>query len=352
MGGGINGVMSAWMLANAGHRVEVFERGTLMGETSSASTKLLHGGLRYLEHGRLALVREGLIERAWWLNSAPHLARPIELVVPLYEGAPRSRFKLKAGLTLYDCLAGKHSIGRHRSLDKDTLSRVAPELKTDGLRGGFIFQDGQMNDNALGLWAAEQARKRGVEFREFCAVEKVSAEGKVVTNGETRKFDFVVNAAGPWASELLSRSGIASRYQLDLVRGSHVVFDETLPCGVVLQAHDRRVCFALPYEGRTLLGTTEVRQSMSAPIRADSDEVRYLLAAYNRYFENTKSELDIVDVFAGVRPLVRANQAATRTSRECAIEVNRRLITVFGGKWTSARALGHRVTRTVLERST
>lgn len=352
VGGGINGVMSAWMLAAAGHRVEVFERASLMSETSSASTKLLHGGLRYLEQRRFGLVREGLVERAWWLHAAPHLTRRIELVLPLYRDSPRGKFTLKAGLTLYDLLAGKDSIGAHRWVNASTLLRASPQIKREGLRGGFIFYDGQMNDRALGLWAADRARHASVQFHESTSVEKVNAEGEIIVNGEVRQFDFVVNAAGPWAGELLARSGVKSHHELDLVRGSHIVFDEPLQQGFVLQApRDHRVCFVLPYEGRTLLGTTEVRQSVNEPVRPSADEVGYLLDVFNRYFQIAKSERDIAQTFAGLRPLVRSGGDATRMSRECAIEVDRRLISIFGGKWTSARALGQRVTRSVLERS-
>ncbi|MGH8727674.1 MAG: FAD-dependent oxidoreductase, partial [Burkholderiales bacterium] len=263
VGGGINGVMSAWNLAKAGFEVEVFEKDELIGATSSASTKLLHGGLRYLEQFRFGLVAEGLSERAWWLENAPQHTRTLELILPLYDDSSRSRFKFKTGLALYDWLAGSRSIGRHRWLAPRELARMAPELKIDGLRGGFVFHDGQMNDRALGLWAADRARDAGVRFHERSLVQKISLEGDIVLAGEHRQFDFVINAAGPWARSLLDRGGIASRYQLDLVRGSHLVFAEPLEFGFVLEApSDKRICFALPYENQTLLGTTEVRQSL------------------------------------------------------------------------------------------
>jgi glycerol-3-phosphate dehydrogenase len=352
VGGGINGVMSAWSLAGAGYDVELFERDTLISATSSASTKLLHGGLRYLEQLRFRLVREGLTERAWWLEAAPQHTRRIELILPLYDDSPRAKLKFKAGLALYDWFSGRHAIGRHRWLSRSALIRAAPELKPEGLCGGFVFHDGQMNDRNLGLWAAGRARQLGVQFHQRSAVAKVSIEGEISVNGEQRKFDFVVNAAGPWAAALLEQSHIASEYQLDLVRGSHLLFNDSLKIGFVLQSpQDKRICFALPYEGQTLLGTTEVRQTLSQIVCCSAEEACYLLKVYNRYFQHEKTERDIAGSFSGLRPLVRSSLDPTRASRECAIEANRRLITIYGGKWTSSRALGQKVTRTILERS-
>lgn len=352
VGGGINGVMSAWSLAKTGHQVELFEKGELIGATSSASTKLLHGGLRYLEQRRFRLVKEGLVERAWWLATAPAHTRTIELVLPIYDDSPRSKLLFGTGLAIYDLLAGKHGIGRRRWLSRDALIGAAPELKTAGLRGGFVFYDGQMNDRALGLWAADRARESGVQLHEHANVETISVDADIVVNRERRKFDFAVNATGPWASALLERSRIASRYQLDLVRGSHLLFEDPLTMGVVMQSpHDRRICFALPYEGRTLLGTTELRQTLTEPVQCSAQEIRYLLAVYNRYFHKAKTESDIAGTFSGLRPLVRSADGPTNASRECEIEINGRLVTVFGGKWTSSRALGHKVTQAILEGS-
>jgi glycerol-3-phosphate dehydrogenase len=342
--------MTAWTLADGGHDVEVFERGSIMGETSSASTKLLHGGLRYLEQWRLGLVREALVEREWWLAAAPHLARRLEFILPVYEDSPRPKLKLRAGLALYDLFA--RGSPRHRWLDRNRVVRKTPQLETRSLLGGFIFHDGQMNDRALGVWAAERASAAGARFHEHTPVDSVSDAAQVFVSGEVLKFDFVVNAAGPWAAELLATSGLPSRYQLDLVRGSHLLLDGRLDCAVVMQVrHDRRICFALPYEGLTLLGTTEVRQGLSDPIKCTDSEAEYLLAVYNDYFMTRKTARDITASFAGLRPLVRSGDDATHTSRECAIEVNRRLVTIFGGKWTSARALARKVARTILERT-
>lgn len=344
IGGGINGVMSAWALANRGHHVDLYERGELMAATSSASTKLIHGGLRYLEAGEFRLVREALRERLFWLNSAPDLVHRIELILPVYRWSRRARWVLRTGLFLYDHLAGKANLGRHRWLPAVQLQQQLPELNTNDLLGGFAFSDAQMDDRALGLWAAEMARRSGVNISTHVTVESVSAGGTFNLNGSTFGYDVVVNAAGPWAEALLSSSGIASSHHLDLVRGSHLLLNRPISHGLLVESpQEERFCFILPYKGKTLLGTTEVRQTLDDPIECTLEEQAYLLNIYNRYIGARASESEIAGKFAGVRPLIRSSANQSRATREYAIEVHGRLLTIFGGKWTTSHALGEKV---------
>lgn len=344
VGGGINGVMSAWALAQRGHSVTLFERDGLMEATSARSTKLLHGGLRYLEHGQIRLVREALAERVWWLEQAPELAHPLELVLPLYSGSRRSRWKIGAGLTLYDLLAGTRNLANHKWHAREELFAMAPELKAEGLRGGFTFNDGQMDDRGLGLWAAGQARAAGVHIQEGVAITRVTRTGAVEVNGRIYQFDWVVNVAGPWAGELLRQSGIETRYRLDLVRGSHLLLRSCVSRGYLLEAPgEERICFVLPYKGRSLVGSTEVRQNLAEPIRCSDTERNYLMNVYNSALRPAIGVADIAETFAGVRPLIRSTANVSRASREYAIEKQGRLVSVFGGKWTTARALGKAV---------
>lgn len=343
VGGGINGVMTAWALADAGHRVELFERRRLMSETSRASTKLLHGGLRYLESGHFRLVREALQERSWWIAQAPHLAQPLELLLPAYSESMRPRWKLRAGLSLYDTLALGSGFPRHRWLSAAEVAIRLPSLKQEGLQGAFSFFDAQMDDHALGLWAADRCREAGVVIHEGSGVTRVTAAGEIHLGPDCIKFDRVINVAGPWASRLLEQSHVASRYRIDAVRGSHVVFDKVCPAGALLEVPgERRLFFVLPYQGRTLVGTTEVAQSVDMPAECSVEERKYLLAAYNRHFSPQMSDTDIVAEFSGMRPLAKreGEHDAAGASREYAIETSGRLVSVFGGKWTTARRLG------------
>lgn len=344
IGGGINGVMSAWALVRHGHSVELFERGELMGATSSASSKLIHGGLRYLENGEFRLVREALRERTFWLQSAPHLVHPLELLLPLYKQSRHGRFVVGCGLLLYGLLAGSAKIAPSRWRSCDEMPRDCPELRRTDLLGAFSFWDAQMDDRALGLWAAEQAANAGVQMHRATLAQSISGDGAVRVAGSELRFDVVVNAAGPWSEGLLRASGIASRHALDLVRGSHLLLNRPAQHAYLVEVPwERRVCFILPWEGQTLVGTTEVRQSLDEPIACSAEEQAYLLRVYNHYISPAADETQIVARFAGVRPLIRSSRNPSRATREYALEQHGRVISIFGGKWTTSRALGEQV---------
>jgi glycerol-3-phosphate dehydrogenase len=346
IGGGINGLASAWQLALAGHQVELFERQALMQATSAASSKLLHGGLRYLEQGELRLVHEALQERRWWIKKAPHLTRRLPILYPIYQNGRRPRWQLKIGLWLYDVLSSRKGIGRHRWLTAEQTLRCSPDLKASGLRGAYLFFDGQMQDQQLGLWVAAQAEKQGVIIHQYCTVQAVSATASLRLQGESewRQFDRVVNVAGPWSNQLLEQSGLPVQQSLDLVRGSHLLLPALGRYGHMLEVPgEKRIVFVLPYQGQTLLGTTEVRQSLSEPIECSVAERSYLLDLYNHYFQTSRTQGDILREFAGVRPLLGGSDQASTASREYSMHWQQHLLTVTGGKWTTARALAKQV---------
>lgn len=344
IGGGINGVMTAWAMARRGHQVDLFERGELMGATSSASTKLIHGGLRYLEHGEFRLVREALHERLFWMSSAPHLVRKLELTLPVYETSRRPRWILGSGLLLYDLLAGKANIEKHRKLSRNDLLQHCPELSPDGLVGGFAFFDAQMDDHALGLWAAEKARQSGVNICTQRLVSSITEDGRVSSDEKTERYDVILNVAGPWSENILDQSAIPRRHRLDLVRGSHLVLKRPTQHAFLVEVpNEDRLCFILPYQGRTLLGTTEVRQTLQEPIECSRAEEAYLLQVYNRYIHPPADERDVLKRFSGLRPLISSNAGKGYTTRDYVIERQGRILTVFGGKWTTSRALGEKM---------
>ncbi len=340
IGGGINGLCSTWALAQAGHQVTLFEADQLMGKTSVASSKLLHGGLRYLENFEFRLVKEALKERQWWLNKVPNLTRRLPILYPIYSHT-RSRYKIKLGLMLYDFFAGKRGIGRHRWLTLKQIKRCSPQLMQKGLKGAYLFFDGQMDDRALGLWVAKQCNTLGVDIRENTPVKTVNTQGCLTTENDRFKFDHIVNVAGPWSAELLQQSKVNSARQLDLVRGSHLLLPAISKYGHMLEVPgEKRIVFVLPFKHQTLLGTTEVRQSLDEKIACSEDEQHYLLNLYNHYFEQQRNPSDITGGFAGLRPLLAGSENASTASREYQIDQQQRLTSVFGGKWTTARALG------------
>ncbi len=343
VGGGINGLCTAWALAESGHDVTLFERGELMQQTSIASSKLLHGGLRYLEHFEFSLVKKALSERQWWLDQVPGLTRRLPLLYPIYSHT-RSRWLVKSGMLLYDWLAGQKGIGRHRWLTPRQVRRCSPFLIQNKLKGAFLFFDGQMDDHALGLWVAEQCRTLSVDIRQHTPVMKLSDEGELRTESETFEFDRIINVAGPWSVDLLERSDIHLEHRLDLVRGSHLLLPHVSKFGHMLEVPDEsRIVFVLPFKGETLLGTTEIRQSIDEPIVCSAEERKYLLNLYNFYFEPDVESSQIIREFSGLRPLLSGSSIASRASRDYRIIKQNRLLNVFGGKWTTARALARSV---------
>jgi len=353
VGGGINGLCCAWQLALAGYQVELFERDELMRATSQASSKLLHGGLRYLEQAEFRLVHEALAERRWWLKKAPRLTRRLPLLFPIYQDSLRPRWQIKAGLMMYDWLSGRKGIGRHRWLTPAQVKRCSPTLTSEGLNGAYLFFDGQMDDLRLGMWVAEQAKKSGVQIHQHSEVVQLSTAGSLICQGQTQwqNFDAVINVAGPWSNDLLQRSGLDIQQPLDLVRGSHLLLPAVSRYGHMLQVPaEKRLVFVLPYQGHTLVGTTEVRQQLSEPVQVSDSERQYLLDLYNHYFTRNASQSDIIREFAGVRPLLAGSADAGRASREYQLNWQQHILTVSGGKWTTARALAQTVVKAVKQR--
>jgi len=349
IGGGINGSGIAWELARRGYGVVLYEKGTCGAQTSSATTKMIHGGLRYLERMHIGLVRESLRERTWLLQHLPELVKPLEIMLPVYADSPRSRVVIRSGLLLYDALAGRDPLNQHRSLSAEEIAARAPVTR-EGLRGGFSYWDAQVDDFALVRAVVRSAVRDGVEVREQTRVDALRRDGKnwiVRTDrGDERRYDLIVNAAGPWMNELLRANGIRARYVLSLVRGSHIVLTHRISdSGLLLQStSDRRVFFVLPWKGTTLVGTTEVAQRESLDhVYASDEEIEYLLTRYNRYFRAPLSRRDVASTFAGVRPLVGRATNPSAIGRESRVVRKDNVVNVFGGKLTTFMALARQV---------
>ncbi|HWR31225.1 MAG TPA: FAD-dependent oxidoreductase [Negativicutes bacterium] len=352
VGGGINGLCCAWILAQSGHQVTLFERNRIMDATSRSSSKLLHGGIRYLENGELRLVREALRERDAWLAIMPDLAKPLPIIYPKYRWGKRQRWMLEMGFGLYGLLSGASTLPPAKWLDPNAVMEKIPDLRSSGLEGGFLYYDVQMDDYELGKWVASQCLGLGVKIREYTPVMSVAVDGTLkLVDGSSQMFERLLNVAGPWAENLLTNSDITPRYQLDLVRGSHLIINRDCLHSLILEVpHETRIFFVLPWQGKTLVGTTEVRQTLDDAIICSDQERQYLLEAYNCYFTTPISNHEVIETFAGLRPLLRSADNPGRASREYAIQRNENLTTVFGGKWTTARALAYKVQHKCLAR--
>jgi glycerol-3-phosphate dehydrogenase len=353
IGGGINGAGIARDAAGRGLRVVLLEQNDLASGTSSASTKLIHGGLRYLEHGAFKLVREALEERERLLRLAPHIIRPQRFVLPAWPG-PRSAWMLRLGLFVYDHLGGRKILPAARTLDL-THNEVGEPLKRR-FRYGFEYSDCWVDDSRLVVLNALDAAERGAVIRTRTRVVRVEREDewRLVLNVQGRR-DVVtaralVNAAGPWvgivAETVLRMPG---RPPVRLVKGSHIVvrklFDHDR--GYIFQNEDRRVVFALPFAGDfTLIGTTD--QDFADDLDAvapSAEEVLYLCRSVTEYFRQSVTPQDVVWAFAGVRSLYDDGAGKPEdVTRDYHLVLDEKfreapMLTVYGGKITTYRRL-------------
>jgi glycerol-3-phosphate dehydrogenase len=341
VGAGIVGACTAWALARRGVECTLFDRRQPMCETSRASSKLLHGGLRYLETGQFRLVGKALHARTDWLELAPHLCHRLEMLLPMYRDKGRSQLTIAAGIRLYDVLAMGSGFPRARLLKPAEVLALQPGLSAEGLLGAWAFFDAQMDDYALGNWVVEQ----------FCQLG-----GELVTDHEVRDlaaldgYDRIVNATGPWARQLRQSLPGKPRYDLDWVRGSHIVLARPCPAAMLLEVPgSSRIFFVLPYQGRTLIGTTEVRQTGPNNPGPSEDEIRYLLDAHNAYLTPAATHHDVVEVFSGVRPLLRSADNPSEATREWAFERTGKVLHIYGGKWTTAKLQGDEAAHRILQ---
>ncbi len=359
VGGGINGAGIARDLAGRGLKVLLAERDDLARHTSSSSTKLIHGGLRYLEYYEFNLVRKALAEREVLLRSAPHIMWPLRFVMP-HDPSMRPVWMIRAGLFLYDHLARREWLPGSTTVNLRQHPAGVP-LKP-GFTRGFVYSDGWVDDARLVVLNAIDAAARGATVLTRCAVidarrggagwqATLQAEGGAPFQVQARA---LVNAAGPWAGEFLrDRARLASARALRLVKGSHIVVPKMFDHdhAYIFQNPDRRIIFAIPYEGDfTLIGTTDVEiQGDPGAACIDGDETTYLCAQASRYFARPLQPADVVWSYAGVRPLLDDESGdASAVTRDYLLEFDGEagaqggsapLLTVWGGKITTFRKL-------------
>jgi glycerol-3-phosphate dehydrogenase len=361
IGGGITGAGVAREAALAGFRTALVERDDFASGTSSRSSRLVHGGVRYLEHGHIGLVFESSRERRLLLELAPHLVRPLAFTWPVYRGARVPRWKVRAGLTLYDALS-LYRNERHRGLDRNDVLAAEPALASDGLVGGARYWDAATDDTRLTLATALAARDAGAMVANHLAVvvgvhdtsETNRLTGVVVEDRRTGvsfpvRARVIINATGPWSDATAALTGSPQGAQVLGSAGSHIAVPRSRvgnnDAVTIVSPLDGRVMFVLPAGVHTIIGTTE-RPARRGPdeIRATRAEVTYLLQSVNRCFPNARLTMDdVVSAWCGIRPLaaVRAGEhSANSASREHAITHRADgLISVTGGKLTTYRAM-------------
>jgi len=354
VGGGINGCGIARDLAGRGMNVVLCEKDDLAQHTSSASTKLIHGGLRYLEQYEFMLVRKALAERERLLKSAPHIMRPLSFVMP-HDPSMRPVWMIRAGLFLYDHLARREILPGSRTVDLRRHPAGAALKRT--FTRGFVYADGWVDDARLVVLNAVDAAERGATIltRTACTRAQQAAGGWRVSikspAGARREIRAraLVNAAGPWAAQFLrEHAGLGGTKGLRLVKGSHIVVRSLFEHdhAYIFQNPDRRIIFAIPYEGAfTLIGTTDVEHRGGiGEARIDAAETGYLCEQASRYFERALAPSDVVWSYSGVRPLLDDEESDARAvTRDYQLELDSRckapLLNVWGGKITTFRKL-------------
>ena len=355
IGGGATGLGIAVDAASRGYSVALVEKDDFAKGTSSRSTKLIHGGVRYLAQGNIKLVIEALRERGILLKNAPHLTRRQVFIIPSFKWWEKFYYGL--GLGLYDLLAGRLQIGSVNMLGKQSVMMQIPMVKTKGLSGGISYYDGQFDDARLAINLAQTADEQGACMVNHMEVDSLIIDNKKVKGAElydhindenlSVRAKVVINATGVFADDVIRMENPDAPPLLSPSQGVHIVVDKRFFPGytamMIPKTDDYRVLFAVPWHDKVVIGTTDTAiDEVSDEPRALEEEINYIIAHFNRYTSANITRRDVLSVFAGLRPLVKqANVASTALiSREHTIVVPASgLITIIGGKWTTYRKM-------------
>ena len=351
IGGGINGAGLARDAAGRGLSVCLADKGEIGGATSSWSTKLIHGGLRYLENYEFKLVRESLKEREIIYKIAKPISKPIPFIIP-YVDKIRPAWLIKMGLFLYDNLGGKTIIPKSNTLD---ISKKLPNILKKKYKTGFQYFDVQIDDKKLTKLNIKSAKKYKAKVLEYNKVKKAEINGNEwvihLQKGEKIKSKILINASGPWINETLKKNiKIKSKNKIRLDKGSHIITKKLYKKDVAFtfQNTDKRIIFVIPYKKKfSLIGTTEVEVKSPENKEISKKEIQYLIRSVNNYLEKQISTKDIVDSYSGIRPLIEDFNQASKVTRDYIFDLNiikkLPLLSIYGGKLTTYRKLAENV---------
>ena len=354
VGGGSTGVGIAVDAATRGYSVVLLEQHDFGKGTSSRSTKLVHGGVRYLQQGNISLVMEALKERGLLLRNAPHLVHDMQFIVPNYAWWEAPFYGI--GMKVYDLLAGKYGFGPSQILSREEVLALIPTLSQDGLRGGVKYHDGQFDDARLLIDLASTAAEHGACLLNYTRVISLAKDGEGFVNGlafrdeengavHTLAARCVINATGPFCDEIRRVDDPASKPMIAPSQGVHIVLSrEFLPGDTAIMVphtRDGRVMFAIPWHGHTVVGTTDtpISTAMLEP-SPHPEEIDFILETAGDYLAKRPTRADVLSVFTGIRPLVKSSDVANTAalSRDHTIEISSSgMLTIAGGKWTTYR---------------
>jgi len=353
IGGGASGLGCAIESASRGYRTALFEAADFARGTSSRSTKLVHGGVRYLKQGNVSLVLEALKERGLLRRNAPHVVGELPFVVPSYDWWEAPFYGI--GLRLYDMLAGKLGFGPSRNLSKEETLELLPTIETEGLRGGVIYYDGQFDDARLAIELASTAASRGAVVLNYAPVVRLLKKSDIVRGLVARDEEtgreiavegkVVVNATGPFADAVRRLDEADHAPMIRPSQGAHIVLSRDFLPGssaiMVPHTADGRVLFAIPWQGRVVVGTTDTPiEEVSFEPQPRAEEIAFLLEHIARYLTKDPERRDILSAFAGIRPLAGSGSQTAAISRDHTVHISRSgLVTLAGGKWTTYRKM-------------
>lgn len=367
IGGGINGAGIARDATLRGLKTLIVDKNDFASGTSSRSTKLVHGGIRYLEHYQWKLVWEACHERKTLTRIAPHLVKPMPFIIPVYKGDKRSAFLIKFGMFLYDLMAGFQNIRWHKNLSAKKIGHLIPNIKREGLRGGGIYYDCQTDDSRLTLANIQDAVRHSAVAKNYTEVATIKAHEKgwevvcqdlITMEKYTYTTRYIVNATGPWSDLNLQKWNMDPEKNLRLTKGIHFFIPRLTENYAVLigAQRDERIFFVIPYGELSLVGTTDTDYQESPDKVSVTDEDRdYLLKELHHLFPSRNlSRKDIIGEYAGLRPLVKAHSIKEgAVSREYYLKETKQgdksFISVIGGKLTTYRNLAEKVTRGIVK---
>ena len=356
IGGGASGLGAAVDAASRGYRTLLLEKKDFAKGTSSRSTKLVHGGVRYLQNGDISLVIEALKERGIMRKNAPHLVQDLSFVIPSYDWWNSPFYGI--GLKIYDMMAGNLGLGPSTLLDREQTIELIPNVKKKGLRGGVIYHDGQFDDARMAISLAQTAENHGASLINYCGVTSLVKEGEMIT-GVTAQDEFskeefnilakvVINATGVFSDQIIQMDRPGSRKLIVPSQGVHIVLDKSFLNGphaiMVPHTTDGRVLFAVPWNDYVVVGTTDtlIEQTLEEPIALEK-EIAFILENAGAYMTTPPTRADVKSVFSGLRPLAAPEDEGSATkeiSRHHKVTVSTSgLVSILGGKWTTYRKM-------------
>lgn len=351
VGAGINGCAIAREAAKLGRSVAVIDKQTIGSGTSSHSSRLIHGGLRYLEHGDFALVKEALYDRTRLVATYPDLVVLRPFILPVYSKNGRPWWMIQSGLFLYDLFS--RFVAPHTTMNIDTFKTDFSALKTKGLKKIFTYYDAKTDDLLLTQTIAQEAQEYGAIFFENTTIHEIKRhdDGYHILCGERQlQAPILINATGPWIDEVNHRFNLQSRYKIRKVSGIHIVIDALITTEpVFLQTDHQRIFFIIPENKnhQTVIGTTErLENGETDEVHVNEEDIHYLLAHANEFLNTPLKREDVVNTYIGVRPLVESKKSMVKASREYQLDLHdfgtTKLLHVFGGKLTTHWSLAEK----------